>query len=69
VSAWGPGEAEPTKVTKVRLNHSAVAHAIVPVASDGTIALSTSMGAVDLVVEVTGYFTAGDQPNRTVVYG
>ncbi|MDO9484895.1 MAG: hypothetical protein Q7K25_02410 [Actinomycetota bacterium] len=69
VSVWGPGEIEPTKAAKIGLNQSAVAQVIVPVASDGTIALSTSMGAVDLLVEVTGYFTTGDQPNRTVVYG
>ncbi|MCU1376884.1 MAG: hypothetical protein JWO68_4170, partial [Actinomycetia bacterium] len=69
VSVWGPGEIEPTKAVKVGLNQSAEAHMIVPVASDGTIALSTSMGAVDLMVEVTGYFIAGDQPNHTVVYG
>ena len=53
-------------VVTVRMNRSGSGTAIVPVASDGTIAFTTSTGATDLAVDITGYFLAGDQPNVTV---
>lgn len=50
-------------VVKVAMNGRGRGTAIVPVASDGTIVLTTSAGATDLTVDVTGYYLAGDQPN------
>jgi len=67
ISVWGPGEADRGVVAKVRLNRDATGSAIVPVATDGTIALGTSAGGTDLTVVVTGYYLAGDQPNTTAV--
>jgi hypothetical protein len=49
------------------MNGNAQGSAIVPLASDGTIAVGTSAGATDLTVDVTGYYLAGDQPNSMVV--
>ena len=66
ISVWGPGQ-EREVAMKVRLNRSARGTAIVPVATDGTIALGTSAGGTDLTVVVTGYYLAGDQPNTTAV--
>ncbi len=67
ITVWGPGQGTSKVVVKVRLNKSGRGSAIVPVASDGTIAFATSAGGTDLAVDVTGYFLAGAQPNRTVV--
>ena len=67
ISVWGPGQEEREVVMEVRLNRDARGSAIVPVASDGTIALGTSAGGTDVTVDVTGYYLAGDQPNRTTV--
>ena len=67
ISVWAPGQLESSLVARVRMNHNGHGSAVVPVASDGTIALSTSEGGVDLVVDVTGYFLTGDQPNTSVV--
>ncbi|MDP1876984.1 MAG: hypothetical protein Q8M17_05455 [Actinomycetota bacterium] len=53
-------------VVKVAMNGRGQGTAIVPVASDGTIVLTTSAGATDLTVDVTGYYLAGDQPNIAV---
>ena len=41
------------------MSADAAAEVIVPVASDGTIALATSAGATDLVVDVLGYYVSG----------
>lgn len=53
-------------VVKVAMNGRGHGTAIVPVASDGTIVLTTSAGATDLTVDVTGYYLAGDRPNIAV---
>jgi hypothetical protein len=65
VSVWAPGMESSEVIASVRMNGRASGSAIVPVASDGTIALGTSAGATDLTVDVTGYYLAGDQPNIT----
>ena len=67
VSVWGPGQEDHGVVLKVRLNRDARGSAIVPVATDGTIAVGTSAGGTDVTVDVTGYFLAGKQPNATTV--
>ncbi len=67
ITVWGPGQEKGGVVVKVGLNKSGRGSAIVPVASDGTIAFATSAGGTDLAVDVTGYFLAGAQPNRTLV--
>lgn len=64
ISVSAPGQEVSEVVVRVRMNHSARGMAIVPVASDGTIALATSAGGTDLTVVVTGYFTAGERHNR-----
>ena len=67
ITVHGPGEKDVAAVARVRMNRRATGSAVVPVASDGTITLSTSAGATDLEVIVTGYLLAGDKPNTTVV--
>lgn len=67
ISVWGPGQDDRGVVMQVRLNRDARGSAIVPVATDGTIALGTSAGGTDVTVVVTGYYLAGDQPNTTWV--
>ena len=66
VRIWGPGEGRSDVVVKVPMNMDATGTAIVPVASDGTIALANGAGATDLQVDVTGWFGPGDVPNSTV---
>lgn len=65
VRVWGPGEGKSQTVAKPGMNQDAVGTAIVPVSTDGTIALATTAGAVDLSVDVIGWFGPGDQPNET----
>ncbi len=65
VSVRALGQADGTPVVRVALNGRGSGSAIVPVASDGTIALTTSAGATDVTVDVTGYYLVGDQPNIT----
>jgi hypothetical protein len=65
VRIWGPGQSKSEVVVKVPMNMDAVGTAIVPVASDGTIALATSAGATDVSVDVVGYYPAGDVANTT----
>jgi hypothetical protein len=67
VRIWSPGQSKSKIVAKVPMNMDAVGTAIVPVSSQGTIALSTSAGATDLSVDVVGYYPAGDLPNTTEV--
>ncbi len=62
---WSPGQAKSEVVAKVPMNMDATGTAIVPVASDGTIALANAYGATDVTVDVTGYYPAGDVPNTT----
>ena len=65
VRIWAPGQSKSEIVDKVPMNMDATGTAIVPVASDGTIALATSAGATDLSVDVVGYYPPGDTPNTT----
>jgi hypothetical protein len=67
ISVGATGDAKRQTVATVRMNGRASGSAVVPVASDGTIALGTSRGATDLTVDVTGYYLVGDQPNTTAV--
>ncbi len=71
VRVWAPGQNSSKVALKVPMNGDAQADVIVPVANDGTIALATSLGATDLVVEVRGYFKAGpgDGSNKPVLTG
>jgi hypothetical protein len=62
---WSPGQSKSQVVVKEPMNMDATGTAIVPVASDGTIALANSYGATDVTVDVTGYYPAGDTPNVT----
>ncbi len=66
VRIWSPGQSRSEVVAKVPMNMDATGSAIVPVASDGTIALATSTGATDLAVDVVGYYAPGDTPNTTI---
>jgi hypothetical protein len=71
VRVWSPGQNSSKVALKVPMNGDAQADIIVPVANDGTIALATSLGATDLVVEVRGYYKAGpgDGSNKPVLTG
>jgi len=69
VRTWSPGQSSSVPVVKVPMNADAVGEAIVPVASDGTIAFAVTAGASDLVVDVLGYYPLGDQPNKSEVIG
>ncbi len=62
---WSPGQSKSQVVVKEPMNMDATGTAVVPVASDGTIALANSYGATDVTVDVTGYYGAGDTPNTT----
>ncbi len=66
VRIWSPGQPKSQVVVQVPMNMDAIGTAIVPVSSDGTIALATSAGATDIAVDVTGYFPPGDVPNDTI---
>ncbi len=65
VRIWAPGQSKSETVVKVPMNMDAIGTAVVPVSSDGTIALATSAGATDLSIDVVGYYPPGDQPNET----
>ncbi|MFA7324295.1 MAG: hypothetical protein WC005_08050 [Candidatus Nanopelagicales bacterium] len=58
VRLWSPGQDKSIPVLQVGMNADAIGEATVPVSTDGTIALATSTGAVDLMVEVLGYYKA-----------
>jgi len=58
VRLWSPGQSNSQSLFEVAMNSDASAETTVPVSTDGTIALSTSTGATDLVVEVLGYYRA-----------
>ncbi len=58
VRLWSPGQSNSQSLFEVAMNSDASAETTVPVSTDGTIALSTSTGATDLVVEVLGYYKA-----------
>jgi hypothetical protein len=65
VRIWSPGQSKSEVVVKVPMNMDAVGTAIVPVSTEGTIALATSAGATDLSIDVVGYYPPGDVPNAT----
>ncbi len=58
IRLWSPGQTASQPVVEVGMNADATGEATVPVSTDGTIALATSQGATDLVVEVLGYYRA-----------
>ena len=58
IRVWSPGQSTSQSVVEVGMNADATGEATVPVSTDGTIALATSQGATDLVVEVLGYYKA-----------
>ncbi len=66
VSVRAPGQEAGVPVVRVRMNGRSGGSAVVPVASDGTIVLTTSAGGTDLIIDVTGYYLVGDQPNLAV---
>jgi hypothetical protein len=59
---WSPGQGSSTPVVRVPMNGSASGETIVPVASDGTIALANQAGAADVVVDVLGYYGMDGEP-------
>ena len=59
VRVWSPGQTKSQPAVKVAMSADAAAEVVVPVASDGTIALATSAGATDLAVDVLGYYLSG----------
>ena len=65
VRIWSPGQSKSEVVVKVPMNMDAVGTAVVPVSTEGTIALATSAGATDLSIDVVGYYPPGDVPNTT----
>jgi len=65
VRIWAPGQSKSEVVVKVPMNMDAVGTAVVPVSTEGTIALATSAGATDLTIDVVGYYPPGDVPNTT----
>lgn len=63
VRIWTPGQGAPTDLVTVPMGGDAAAEISLPVSSSGNIALATTAGATDIVVEVLGYYptgTAGD---------
>jgi len=71
IRVWSPGQTSSKVAFKVPMNADAGADLTVPIASDGTIAIATSLGATDIVVQVNGYFKAGpgNGQNRPVITG
>ena len=66
--AWSPGASSSVPVVKAPMNADASADAIIPVASDGTIAIATAAGATDVTVDVLGYYPNGPEvENRSEV--
>jgi len=59
--AWAPGAGSSVPVVKAPINSDAFGDAIIPVASNGTIALATSAGATDVTVDVLGYYPNGSE--------
>lgn len=66
VRVWSPGQTKSQPAVKVPMSGTAAAEAVVPVSTDGTIALATSAGATDVAVDVLGFYSAGaDGPAAT----
>jgi len=59
--AWAPGAGSSVPVVKAPINSDASGDAIVPVASNGTIAIATTAGATDVTVDVLGYYPNGSE--------
>lgn len=59
--AWAPGAGSSVPVVKAPINSDASGDAIVPVASNGTIAIATTAGATDVTVDVLGYYPTGSE--------
>ncbi len=59
IRVWSPGQSKSQPAVKVGLGADASADVVVPVATDGTIALATSSGATDVTVDVLGYYKSG----------
>lgn len=55
---WSPGVASSSQVVSTVMNKNTEAVTVVPVASDGTIAIANQAGATDVTVDVLGYFMA-----------
>ena len=55
---WSPGQDKSPPLFEVGMNSDASAETTIPVSTDGTIAIATSTGATDVVVEVLGYYKA-----------
>jgi len=62
VRVWSPGQKASQSVVRVPINGTASGETIVPVASDGTIALAMQAGAADIVVDVLGYYGMTGDP-------
>ena len=66
--AWSPGASSSVPVVQAPMNADASADAIIPVASDGTIAIATTAGATDVTIDVLGYYPNGPEvENRSEV--
>ena len=59
--AWAPGAGSSVPVVKAPINSDASGDAIIPVASNGTIAIATTVGATDVTVDVLGYYPVGSE--------
>jgi len=59
--AWAPGAGSSVPVVKAPINSDASGDAIIPVASNGTIAIATTAGATDVTVDVLGYYPNGSE--------
>lgn len=59
IRVWSPGQTSSQPVVRVGINGTQDGTAIVPVSTDGTIALATTAGATDLAVDVLGWFRSG----------
>ena len=58
IMAWTPGRGTGQVATPLTMNVDAAGELAVPVGSDGTIGISVTRGAADLVLEVVGYYTS-----------
>ncbi len=61
IRAWAPGSSSSAPVVKAPMNSDSSGDAIVPVASNGTIAIATIAGATDITVDVLGYYPDGGE--------
>ena len=66
--AWSPGASSSVPVVIVPMNADASGDAIIPVASNGTIAIANTAGATDVIIDVLGYYPSGPEvENRSEV--